>query len=74
VTGVRSPVGATYEQLEHELLRTWDAARIASERLEKPLCELQQLRRDVGEELELRLEDIEGMVERAAGELRRVVG
>ncbi len=64
----------SYEQLEHERNRVWDAARIALERLEKPLCELERLQRDErGSPLELRLEAIERMVERAAGELGRVI-
>lgn len=64
----------SYEQLEHERNRVWDAARIALERLEKPLCELAQLQRDErGSALELRLEAIERMVQRAAAELERVI-
>lgn len=46
------------------------------ERLEKPLCELEQLADQLGpdEELAWRLREIERFLEKAAAELREVVG
>ena len=66
------PLPASREQLENEHARMWDAARICLERLEKPLLELERLSQEAGE-LHARLERVERMLDRAAGELRRIV-